>query len=283
MQTDSGQIIQQPLLREIPPHRWHTPALDAPYPRNPRQRNRLATPRPIRRCPGNRARRLDIAGSQAVGAVIDHLRIAPVLIVLPAVHALLAAPTAAGIVGLNRMKRRLAGKNYGTAVGDLSRFWNLVDDSSTPDGFRGACELEDSRDIFFRCRIGDPGIQSPVVANGTHQTLILDGLHRNLMCEIEEAFEAEAEPGLFAGHRFSAPLITRCNISGDPLGSITDEIRSRHFVDQQGVGLVITGATPSAEAGSYPILELEQSGVSVRREGGSIRSRDIYRRFGKEA
>ena len=33
----------------------------------------------------------------------------------------------------------------------------------------------------------------------------------------------------------------------------------------------------------FPILELEQSGVSVRREDGSIRSRDIYRRFGKEA
>lgn len=281
----------QALLRGLPSSRGGDRAVGfasppAPSPRQQPSRARLRDARVRReivpRLPGSRSRRLDIASAQAAGAVIDHLRTAPVLIVLPPVYALVAAPTALGVAGLNGMKRRLAGKNYGTAVGSLSKFWNLVDASSIPSGFEGPADLESSRDIFFRCRVGEEGIQTPVIRDGTHQTLILGGLHRSLMCEIEEAFRHQADPALFAGHRFSAPLITSCNISGDPLGSITDEARARDFADRRGVRLWVTGSSPSDETGSYPILELEKSGISIRREGGSIREREIYRRFRKD-
>jgi hypothetical protein len=180
------------------------------------------------------------------------------------------------------MKKRLQGKNYGTAVGELAHFWNLVDASSIPGGFHGPGDLESTHDVFIRCRVAGRTTQTPVIRDGTHQTLILGGPYRSLVCEIEAAFERDAEPGLFAGHRFSAPLITSCNLSGDPLGSITDECRGREFIDQRGIGLWLRGSKNSGDTGSYPILELEPSGLSIRREGGSIRSREIYRRFGKQ-
>ena len=247
----------------------------------PRLRDARIGRKTVTRLSRSRSRRLDLACPRVAGAVIDHLRRGPVLIVLPSVYALMAAPTALGVAGLNGMKRRLPGKNYGTAVGRLSKFWDLVEESSVPSGFDGSLDLETSHDIFFRCRVGGERIQTPVIRGGTHQTLILGGAYRSLMCEIEEAFHHQADPELFAGHRFSAPLITSCNLSGDPLGSITDESRARDFAEQRGVGLWITGSLPSTESGSYPILELEKSGISIRREGGSIREREIYQRFRK--
>ena len=229
----------------------------------------------------SRSRCLDIHSPTTAGAIIDHLRFAPVLIVLPPVYALIAAPTHYGVAALNRMKRRLPGKNYGTAVGDLKKFWDMVDPQSVPSRLNGPRDLESTHDVFFRCKVAGSNVQTPVVRSGTHQTLILDGVHRSLMCEIEAAFLREAEPDLFAGHSFSAPLITSCNLSGDPLGSITDPVRGREFVDRQKVALRVRGSSRTAEVGSYPILELDKSGLSVQREGGLIRSRDLYKRFRK--
>lgn len=251
--------------------------------RSARQPSRpgFSTP-PVWRLPAP-LRRLEMSDPSTAGAVIDQLRRQPVLIALPPVYALLAAPTADGIAGLNRLKRRLPGKNYGTAVGQISNFWNLVERSTIPFGFDGPADLEASRDIFFRCTVAGARAETPVLRAGTHQTLILDEPYRSLMCEVEEAFQREADPELFGGHRFSAPLITSCNLSGDPLGSITDKVRASSFAEDRGVGLWVGGAEPSSESGSYPILELEASGLSIRRDGGSIRRREIYTRFGKES
>jgi hypothetical protein len=83
--------------------------------------------------------------------------------------------------------------------------------------------------------------------------------------EIEAAFDDSAEPGMWAGKHFTAPLATSCNISGDPLGSIVDEQRALEFANSRGVGLFVTGEAAKGEYGSYPILELAHEGVSVRR------------------
>ncbi len=283
MQIDSGQETgQQLLLDRSHPQRSSWPSRNTSFRRPAREYSRVRR-NPILRRPSSAARCLDIASPGTAGAVIDHLRFAPVLLALPPVYALIAAPTAHGVAGLDRMKRRLPGKNYGTAAGELAHFWNLVDTSSIPCGFHGPTELENTRDVFFRCSVSQPKTQTPVIRDGTHQTLILGGLYRRLVSEIEAAFARDAEPGLFAGHRFSAPLITSCNISGDPLGSISEESRGLEFIQQRGVGLWVRGSQTTDEAGSYPILELEPEGLSIRREGGSIRSRDVYRRFRKRS
>ena len=90
------------------------------------------------------------------------------------------------------------------------------------------------------------------------------------MRELEAAFQEMAEPELFGGHTFSAPLITSCNVSGDPLGSITDEARALEFMRARGVELWIRPAEVATESGSYPILELREEGIYVGREGPGL-------------
>jgi hypothetical protein len=90
------------------------------------------------------------------------------------------------------------------------------------------------------------------------------------MRELEAAFSEAADPELFGGHSFSAPLITSCNVSGDPLGSITDEARALEFMSDRGVELWVRPAESSSESGSYPILALGREGITVGRDGPGL-------------
>jgi hypothetical protein len=125
-------------------------------------------------------------------------------------------------------------------------------------------------DVILRFPFAHPGFQSSTVRDGTHQALMPNGIHRAMVKEIEAAFDDSAEPGMWAGKHFTAPLVTSCNISGDPLGSIVDEQRALEFANSRGVGLFVTGEAAKGECGSYPILELAHEGVSVRREGPDL-------------
>lgn len=215
-------------------------------------------------------RTIDIHDSGAFGEIIDELGRDAVLIQLPPVYVLVATATSAGVDHLDRLKIRQPNKNYGTMMGDINRFWQNVDTHLLPDGFKSPDALEEMRDLFFRCPFADPSFNSSVIRNGTHQSLILDGIHRELICEIESAFENQVEPELWAGKKFTAPIATSCNLSGDPLGSIVDEARALDFAASRGVGLFVTGEAGTGELGSYPILQLEEDRVSVQREGPGL-------------
>ena len=106
-----------------------------------------------------------------------------------------------------------------------------------------------------------------MVRDGTHQGVLLDGPHRALFAAIEEGLADTPDPDLFAGHAYTAPLCTSCNMSGDPLGSITDWERARRFAMERDVPLVIRGETAAGAAGSYPIFAIERTRVTIQREG----------------
>jgi hypothetical protein len=213
---------------------------------------------------------LDLDTEATMGAVIDELQSLPVLVQLPQVYTLLAPATPAGAAGLNRMKTRQPGKVYGTAVGRMQSFWDMIDCGSLPEGIQEPEVLDAVPDVFYRCKITDVETETAAVRQGTHQTLVLGGRVRELMRYVEEAFGSQAEPEMFGGHHYSAPLITSCNISGDPLGSITDEAHARDFCDQRGVGLWVRGSSTSCEQGSFPILELGPAGIGIGREGPGL-------------
>ncbi|HIA27605.1 MAG TPA: hypothetical protein EYN79_05725 [Planctomycetes bacterium] len=215
-------------------------------------------------------RTIDIDDSGAFGQIIDELENDAVLIQLPPVYVLVATATSAGVGHLDRLKIRQPNKNYGTMMGDIDRFWQNVDTSLLPEGFRTPEAIEEMSDLFFRCPFTDPSFHSSVIRNGTHQSLALDGVHRQLVCEIEAAFEDRAEPEMWAGKHFTAPIATSCNLSGDPLGSIVDEARALDFAASRGVGLFVTGEAGVGELGSYPILALEEDRVSIQREGPGL-------------
>ena len=213
---------------------------------------------------------LTLGSTLATGLIIDRLRREPVLLQLPQVYTLIAPSTAQGAASLDAMKQRLPGKNYGTAAGDLRAFWEMIRLEDLPQGVDSALVLEATRDVFYRCQVGDESVDTKVVRGGSHQTLVLGGVARELMREIEAAFQGEEEPALFCGHSFSAPLITSCNVSGDPLGSITDEDRAKDFIRRRGVGLWVRSPEEAAESGSYPILDLGADGIRIGREGPGL-------------
>jgi tRNA A37 threonylcarbamoyladenosine synthetase subunit TsaC/SUA5/YrdC len=191
-----------------------------------------------------------------------------IMMEMPAVFILVAPATLRGVEALHRAKNRLPGKNYGTAIGNLDSFHALAGEGSLPQGLQTAEEFKLLTGAFIRVALGPEGFQSPVVRHGRHQGLLVsDGPHRQLFCDIEASFRHLTEPGLFNGHRFTAPLCTSANISGDPLGSITDLQRALDFGHARNIPLLLRSEPASGETGSYPIFSLSPSRISIERHG----------------
>jgi hypothetical protein len=206
---------------------------------------------------------LDLREDRATSLVLDALRRGPIVLRLPTVFAVLAPATTDGVRALDHAKRRRPGKTYGSLVGDSRAFWSMAlglsEDRQTQCG---AVE-----DVFFRVVVAATGFSSAVVRRGTHQGLLLSGVTRTLAREVEQAFAPA--PELFGGQRYSAPLVSSWNISGDPAGTITELDLARALAERQGIGLFLTGP-PADEAGSYTILEPSAEGVTVHRVGPGI-------------
>jgi tRNA A37 threonylcarbamoyladenosine synthetase subunit TsaC/SUA5/YrdC len=186
---------------------------------------------------------------------------------LPSVYALVAPPHARGVEALHRAKDRLAGKHYGTAIGRSDAFWSMAMPGSLPDAFAAPSSLDLLTGAFVRVAVCAPGVDTAAVCQGTHQGLLLDGPFRELVVALEAASLSSAEPALMGGHRYGAPLCTSANLSGDPLGSITDWDRARAFAEDRGVELVIRAPAARGSAGSYPIFALERERIFIARHG----------------
>jgi tRNA A37 threonylcarbamoyladenosine synthetase subunit TsaC/SUA5/YrdC len=186
---------------------------------------------------------------------------------LPSVYTLCAPPTKVGIEILNKVKARLSGKNYGTAIGSLHRFRRMALDGSLPSEVRSIKELELLAGAFIRINIGPPDFNSPVARDGSHQGILLASQYRDLFCKFEESLAGHADLDLFCGKKYTAPLCTSANISGDPLGSITDWDRAYEFGRQRGVPLAVRCQQASGPLGSYPIFHLTSDKISIARSG----------------
>ena len=211
--------------------------------------------------------RMDLETPFAADVLIDALHHEPVIVQLPTVFVLLAAPTAAGAAQLDRCKTRLSGKNYGTAIGSLARFLAQADAAAMPDRFCSTDDFAPMTGTFIRLRFRAPDADSPVMRGGTHQGLLLDGPHRALFDRIENSFEGGAPDDIWQGRNYNAPLCTSCNVSGDADGSIVDLDRALAFAEQRGVRVMLTCRERATELGSYPIFGYARDGVRVHREG----------------
>ena len=192
----------------------------------------------------------------------------PVIMVqLQTVVVLLAPPTRAGVQCLDSTKNRLTGKNYGTAIGSLSRFHAMAMKDSLPKHLDSESGLQLLMGAFIRISIATPDFDSAVSRAGTHQGVLLDSPHREVFCAIEEGLSTQPEPDLFNGHEFTAPLCTSANLSGDPLGSITDWNRASQFGMDRGISLGLRGESSEGALGSYPIFELSPGKIKIDRNG----------------
>jgi tRNA A37 threonylcarbamoyladenosine synthetase subunit TsaC/SUA5/YrdC len=215
---------------------------------------------------------LDILHAEASAELLRvmHSEFPVAMLQLPAVFALIAPSNAAGVEALNTAKRRLSGKHYGSAIGGLREFLAMADPDYLPEIFQkdeaSLCALEGS---FIRLSVGEAAIETPTITGGTHQGLLLaEGPERALFKAIERSFQHSEPNEVFAGARYYAPICTSANLSGDPLGSITDMHRAIEFMGDCNIPLLLSNDAGSAlETGSYPIFAFERNTVRVMRQG----------------
>jgi tRNA A37 threonylcarbamoyladenosine synthetase subunit TsaC/SUA5/YrdC len=213
---------------------------------------------------------IDIDADGAFETIVKHVRTEAILLQLPTVYTLVAAPTREGVSQLDGLKDRLSGKNYGTVMGSCEKFLSQTLEQALPPFFRSASRLERMRGAFVRTAFTSEDFNSSVIRGGTHQSLIVDGIHRDLFRRVETALADSIDPELWGGREFSSLLCTSANISGDPLGSITDRVRAVDFVQQRGIGLMVTCEKARTGLGSYPIFEMSPESISVQREGPGL-------------
>jgi tRNA A37 threonylcarbamoyladenosine synthetase subunit TsaC/SUA5/YrdC len=213
---------------------------------------------------------IDIAEPGALQTILDHVREEAVLLQLPTVYTLVAAPTRQGVEQLNRLKDRLSGKNYGTVMGRCNRFLDQTLEGALPHYFRSASHLERMQGAFVRAAFTSADFNSPVIRSGTHQSLILDGIHRKVFRQVEQALADSMDLQLWGGREVSSLLCTSANISGDPLGSITDHDRAVDFARQRGIRCMVTCEPDHSSQGSYPIIEMGSDSISVQRKGPGL-------------
>ena len=217
---------------------------------------------------------LEISERGVFEACIQALASFPVVMIqFPEVFGLMAMPNREGVAGLNRVKSRLPNKLYGSVIGDLDKFMAMHTESGRTDYFNDEADIHKLNGSIIRIRIDESQRNSPACLNGTHQSLLLpESAIRELFRSLEQAFESNADPELFLGHAFSAPLCTSANISGHPEGSITKIDSAREFGRKMGIPLLIRFSESDSllKKGSYPVLFLEKDGIIIERNGPGL-------------
>ena len=88
-------------------------------------------------------KRIHIEEPGALETIIDWVRHEAVMLQLPSVYTLVAAPTAQGVSQLNLLKNRLSGKNYGTVMGKTDGFLRNARAGAMPRHFSEFDRLEE--------------------------------------------------------------------------------------------------------------------------------------------
>lgn len=222
---------------------------------------------------------LDIEDAAAVDAAIGHMRNQAVIVQLPTVFALFAAPNRDGVAMIDAAKDRKPGKNYGTTAGGIEHFFGMSSNTSAlatavrqsrADHHSRRALLHRIAGSFLRIKVGPASLETATVRGGTHQSLLLDGVHGRFFEALEHRLSGLADTSLYGGHAFAAPICSSCNISGDPEGSITSFDRAHDFAVRRAIPLIIRSQVTSSEMGSFPVFELSDRAVIVHRNGPRV-------------
>ena len=215
---------------------------------------------------------LPISDALAIDLAVQEIHRRPILIQLPTVFGLLAAPTSKGAAQLDNLKMRRPDKNYGTAIGSLDKFIAQARPDCLPDSFANAGQYADLAGAFIRLPFRDKKFQSKTIKDGTHQGLLLIDSYADLFVKIEASFAGYTPDKLWGYVNYGAPLCTSCNLSGDPNGSIIAFDKALEFAKSRGVNVFLTATQPATQKGSYPILGFKKHQVTVHRTGPSLQT-----------
>jgi hypothetical protein len=225
---------------------------------------------------------IDIQDSSLFEEVMRAFEENPVILIqFPEVFGLMALPNQIGVNGLNQTKNRLPGKYYGSVVGSAENFFGMQEDYEDLPYLRDAEDYKLLEGAILRLKIWGSELNTQLVVEGTHQSLLFkEGPIRSLFRKLEQAFEPISDTSFYGGKVFSAPLCTSANMSGHENGSIVDLEIARAFGKRQGIPLLIRSESLPVPGGSFPVIYLQNKGISVQRKGPGLE--EIKARFPSE-
>lgn len=207
--------------------------------------------------------------NEDLGFVYEALFDGGFLIDLGCVFALIALPNQNGLEFIDKTKKRLPGKAYGSVVGDSIDFVRKSElDLSSKQLLFEAIKTGIISNFFLRLpwKGGDNGL----VLNGTHQGLVLSGEYHDFFSELNTIISASNQCNLISG--LSSVICSSANYSGHPDGSITDLNDALIFADENNIDLLIKfKQSPKMKIkGSFPIFSINNRLFRIERGGPGV-------------
>jgi tRNA A37 threonylcarbamoyladenosine synthetase subunit TsaC/SUA5/YrdC len=207
---------------------------------------------------------IDVGADRLADAILEAFHLGPVIVGLGPVYALAAPPTRIGAGRLDGVKQRGAGKTYSTGLARPEALRSLVPPNALAPALHAA--LPALSGVILRLPVGDAP-DTAAVRGGAHQVLPLPSWLRDTFGRVEA--QLPADPALFGDRPYRAALMTSCNWSGHPAGSITDFERAAAFGRARGVPLIVR-APASTESGSFAVVALSGDAWRLCREGPGL-------------
>ena len=187
------------------------------------------------------------------------------------VYGLMAANNIKGVEALNKIKRRLPNKYYGSFLGINDSYREIIhpDFTSTFDKVVNAAE-----GAFLRFPVHNIRMSNQTCHNNMHQILIESEKLKTVIESIETEYKKIKKVSDFFTSNFQSPIISSLNISGSLEGAITHNIDALNFGARKNIPLFIHSDYITQAVGSYPIFSFNKD-CSLRMERRGINDEKI--------
>lgn len=181
------------------------------------------------------------------------------------VYGLMAPNNIKGVEALNKVKRRLPNKYYGSFLGDLDSFRKIIHPDFVPLFNK---VLNAAEGAFLRLPIHNIKTPNQTCWNNMHQTLIESKKLKTAIELLEIEYKKEIKTSDFFTSNFQSPLISSLNTSGSIEGAITDKEEALSFGVRNNIPLFIHTEHITQTPGSYPIFSFNKDGsFKIARRG----------------
>ena len=181
------------------------------------------------------------------------------------VYGLMAANNIKGVEAINKIKKRLPNKFYGSFLGINESFKQIIHPNYL-DQFNVISNAGEG--AFLRFPIQNMKSPNQTCHNATHQVLIEYGRLKKAVEFIEKEYIKSVKTSDFFTSNFQSPLISSLNISGDIDGTITDKKHALDFGVKEKIPLFIHSDCLTFATESYPIFSYNEGGLlNLERRG----------------
>jgi len=179
-------------------------------------------------------------------------------------YGLVAPNTLKGANCLDKTKKRLNGKYYGSILGNCEAFRKIL-----PSHIESRKEdiISIFQGAFIRFDVDAKNPNSKVLKDGRHQVLIENPAFRKQIEQVELKMMEGHPTSDFFNVNYQGLLCSSANISGDQNGAITDLDKVIEFGKNKGIELLVHSGLMKQKIGSYPSFYIGKEDISIERKG----------------